>query len=251
MRLLRGMALCAAATAMGAVAHAATPFRVLALYGTQVEADHVAFARQAIHFYSDLAQKDGFTFTAATGFGSLNAQTLSQYQLVLWLDDMPADPLARKAFSDYMEHGGRWLGFHITSYTDEGTHWPWYVDFLGGAVFNTNSWPPMPATLQVDDASTTLTQGVPHEFVSPSNEWYIYKPSPREQANVKVFLSLKPSNYPLGWKDTLVGGDVPVVWTNTKYRMLYINMGHGDKIFTSYAQNRLFENALLWLRSHP
>jgi uncharacterized protein len=29
--------------------------------------------------------------------------------------------------------------------------------------------------------------------------------------------------------------------------MLYINMGHGDKIFTSEIQNKLFENAVVWL----
>jgi len=29
--------------------------------------------------------------------------------------------------------------------------------------------------------------------------------------------------------------------------MLYMNMGHGDKIFTSKEQNQIFENAVLWL----
>ena len=41
--------------------------------------------------------------------------------------------------------------------------------------------------------------------------------------------------------------DVPVVWTNTKYKMLYMNMGHGDKVFNSPTQNKLFENGILWL----
>jgi len=45
----------------------------------------------------------------------------------------------------------------------------------------------------------------------------------------------------------LEGGDIPVTWTNTKYRMLYTNMGHGNRIFTSAQQNRFFESALLWL----
>jgi type 1 glutamine amidotransferase len=45
----------------------------------------------------------------------------------------------------------------------------------------------------------------------------------------------------------LRGGDVPVVWTNTRYRMLYINMGHGNKIFTSDIQNRLMEDGMLWV----
>jgi len=64
---------------------------------------------------------------------------------------------------------------------------------------------------------------------------------------VKVLLTLDPANFPLGLKDTIGGGDVPVVWTNTKYRMIYFNMGHGDKIFTNGRQNRMFEDAVLWL----
>ena len=36
---------------------------------------------------------------------------------------------------------------------------------------------------------------------------------------------------------------VPVVWTNTEYRMLYINMGHGARIFDSPLQNRLLQQA--------
>jgi type 1 glutamine amidotransferase len=40
---------------------------------------------------------------------------------------------------------------------------------------------------------------------------------------------------------------VPVVWTNTNFKMLYMNMGHGDKVFTNSTQNKLFENGILWL----
>jgi len=29
--------------------------------------------------------------------------------------------------------------------------------------------------------------------------------------------------------------------------MVYMNMGHGNKIFTDPLQNQLFEDALLWL----
>jgi type 1 glutamine amidotransferase len=38
-----------------------------------------------------------------------------------------------------------------------------------------------------------------------------------------------------------------VVWTNTKFKMLYMNMGHGDKVFTDATQNKLFENGIVWL----
>jgi len=49
-------------------------------------------------------------------------------------------------------------------------------------------------------------------------------------------MTLAPSNYPLGFKDTLAGGDIPVTWTNTKYKMIYTNMGHGNQILTTHSR---------------
>ena len=59
--------------------------------------------------------------------------------------------------------------------------------------------------------------------------------------------SLSPENYPIGFKDTVEAGDFPVVWTNTDYNMVYLNMGHGRRIFTDATQNYLICNALRWL----
>jgi len=224
-------------------------FRVLAFYSAHEEPDHVQFAEQALSFFSALAEKDHFVFKATAHPEDMNLQTMKQYQVVLWLDDLPSDPAQRAAFAQYMEQGGGWLGFHSAGYNDDSTHWPWFVSFLGGAVFESNSWPPLPAELAVEDPTTPVTKDIAPHFESPANEWYIWKPDPRESHDIKVLLSLRTSNYPLGWKDTLIAGDLPVVWTNTRYRMLYMNMGHGDKIFTSAVQNRLFENAILWLGS--
>jgi len=225
--------------------------RVLAFYSETVEHDHVDFAHQVIEFYLAAAQRDRFDFASTTNWDDLNAANLAHYQLILWLDDQPHTQPQRAAFEQYMNHGGGWLGFHIAAYNDSDTHWPWFLGFLGGGVFYGNNWPPLPATLAVDDRSHPITRHLPETFLSPPNEWYIWKPSPRLNKDVKVLLTLAPLNYPLGFKDTLEGGDLPVVWTNTQYRMLYMNMGHGDKIFTSKTQNRLFEDAILWLGTLP
>jgi type 1 glutamine amidotransferase len=222
-------------------------FNVLAFYSTDVEKDHVMFAEEAMKFYSKLAKQDGFDFATTSNWDDLNATRLKDVQVVLWLDDFPHKPEQRAGFEQYMNHGGGWLGFHIAAYNDEGTHWPWFVNFLGGTVFYGNNWPPLPALVDVDDKSSPITRHLPAQFTSPTNEWYNWKPSPRLNKDIKVLLTLDKSNYPLGLKDTLKGGDLPVMWTNTKYRMVYMNMGHGDKIFTSPLQNQLFEDALLWL----
>lgn len=227
-----------------------TPFRALAFYTNKGEQDHIDFALDAIRYYGDLAKKDNFSFASTMDWNDMSAEKLKNVQLVIWLNDFPHTPGQRKGFEDYMNNGGAWLGFHVSAYNDESTGWPWFVDFLGGAVFFGNNWPPLPAKLVVDDRTHAVTQGLPATFTAPANEWYIWKPSPRLNKDVKVLLTLDPQNYPIGLKDTITGGDCPVVWTNTRYRMLYINMGHGDKIFTSETQNKLFENAILWLGAH-
>jgi type 1 glutamine amidotransferase len=221
-------------------------FHVLALYSTNVESDHVDFAKQAIVFFEQQAKKDHFDFQATTDWDVLNSASLVKYQVVLWLDDSPHTAAQRNAFELYMTHGGAWMGFHAAGYNDESTHWPWFVDFLG-AVFYGNSWPPLPARIDIDDRNDSMTRRLPASYLSPANEWYSWKPDPRDQKSIKVLATLDPANYPIGLKDTLTGGDIPVAWSNTRYRMVYMNMGHGDKIFDSPVQNTFFEDALLHL----
>jgi len=167
--------------------------------------------------------------------------------VVLWLNEFPKTEAERSSFERYMQNGGSWLGFHVAGYNDKDTHWPWFVEFMGGAVFYTNNWPPLPAALIVDTRKHPVTRHLPAKYQAPANEWYMWKPSPRLNPNVEVLVTLDPVNYPLGKKDLLTEGDIPVVWTNKRYRMVYMNMGHGDKIFQSDVQNRMFEDALFWL----
>jgi uncharacterized protein len=240
--------LLALAILFAATASAGQPrFKMLAFYSTSVEPDHVLFAEDALKFFTGCAAKDGFQFDATTNWENLNDAFLKTYQVVVWLNESPTNGEQRHAFQRYMENGGAWLGFHAAGYNDKDTNWPWFVDFLGGAVFYTNSWPPLPARLVLDDRTHEITDGIPQAYDSPANEWYIWKPSPRLNSDVRVLVTLDPSNYPLGLKDVLTSGDLPAVWTNTKYKMIYMNIGHGDKIFTSSVQNQLIENAVNWL----
>ena len=224
-------------------------FKILAFYSTNVEPDHVQFAQDALKFFADSATRENFRFDATTDWGKLNTATLKNYDMVVWLNNSPQNSEQRAAFERFAENGGAWLGFHFAGYNDESTKWQWFVDFLGGAVFYSNNWPPLPAKLVVDDKNHPVTAGLPEVYDSPANEWYVWKPSPRLNKDVRVLLTLDSSNYPLGFKDVLESGDLPVVWTNTKYRMLYLNMGHGDKIFTSSTQNQLIAHAIDWLGS--
>lgn len=243
---LTGLLLCGVSVSRGFPERQA-PYRVLAFYTDNGEPDHIDFAKQALAFFGNLAKQNNFEFQSTTRWEDLNPENLKKFQLILWLNDFAHSAEQRKAFEDYMSGGGAWLGFHVSGYNDETTNWPWFVDFLGGAVFYGNNWPPLPASLAVDDRNHAVTRRLPVTLASPTNEWYIWKPSPRLDKQVKILLTLDPRNYPLGLKDTITAGDLPVVWTNTRYRMIYMNMGHGDKIFSSKEQNALFEDSLLWL----
>lgn len=246
-RLHLALAFLAVTLAPPVVYSQAAAVHVLAFYSTDVEADHLDFAKQAVTFFANAAARDHYLFASTTNWDDMNPERLKNVQIILWLNDSARTPQQRAAFEQYIEHGGGWFGFHFAAYNDSDTHWPWFVEFLGGPVFYGNSWPPLPATLIIDDRTSPITRHLPGHFQSPANEWYSWQPSPRANKDVKVLLTLDPCNYPLGFKDTLTGGDIPVAWTNTKYRMVYMNMGHGDKIFSDPHQNRMFEDALLWL----
>lgn len=222
-------------------------FHALVFYSTTVEGDHVQFAKDALAFFYSIASKDQFEINETINWEDLNEVNLRKYQLVVWLNDSPTKPEQRVAFQRYMERGGAWLGFHASGYNDENTGWPWFVEFLGNSVFSINSWPPLPAKLAIDERAHPVTGNLPDSYVAPPNEWYLWNPSPRLNSDVRVLVTLDPTNYPLGLKDVVLAGDCPVVWTNLKYKMVYMNMGHGSQILRNLAQNQLIENTILWL----
>jgi uncharacterized protein len=221
---------------------------VLIFFSLNVEADHMLFATDALRFFAEAADRHDFRVEATSNWADMNEENLKQYQLVVWLNGLP--PTAQQqAFERYMESGGAWLGFHVSAFNTASSRWGWFRQFIGGGAFGVNNWPPLPARLIVDDTESPVTRGIPKTWVAPINEWYSWRPSPRLDKNVHVLVTLDPAQYPLGIKGLITDRDpdVPVVWTNTEFKMLYVNMGHGDKIFTSTTQNMLIENGILWL----
>lgn len=148
-----------------------------------------------------------------------------------------------------MENGGGWLGFHAAGYNDRSTRWPWFNKFLGCGSFYCNNWPPQPVLLTLDNTESDITRNLPAEFVAPESEWYRFNPSPRANKDVEIIASISPKNYPLGIKDVVRSGDFPVAWRNKKYRMVYLNYGHGDREFSDATQNLMTVNAFRYVVS--
>lgn len=221
-------------------------FRALLIWDPSAEPAHVEFDRQALRFFHKLSYGEGFTYDVRTEC-PVSQDTLRQYQVVVMLNALPHNDAAREAFRQYMEQGGGWLGFHGTGYNDANTHWPWLNEFLGCGPFLANNWPPQPALVEVESKHHPITRTLPKQFVAPASEFYQFSPSPRANKDVEVLVSISPKNYPFGIKDIVTHGDFPIVWTNKKYRMVYLNMGHGDESFIDAMQNLLFTNAFRWV----
>lgn len=224
-------------------------FKALIYYMQHAEEAHVQFAEQATTFFKKLNYGDGFVLDITTDFSKYPYEKLKEYNVIIMLNTSPNTKAERDAFEQYMENGGGWVGFHAAAYNDKNTHWPWFVKFLGGGVFYCNNWPPQPVLVEVDNEEHPVTKNLPASFVAPASEWYQWTPSPRQNKDVEVLLSLSPKNYPLGIKDVVNFGDFPIVWSNKNYRMIYLNMGHGDEEFIDGTQNLLLVNAFRWVVS--
>ena len=243
-------------------------FKVIAFYTGKNDPAHVSFVLEANRWFTKNAKKYHFNYDSTNNWENLNRDFLAKYNIVLFLDTRPEKPDQRAAFKQYMEHGGAWIGFHFAAFalTPSGysQNWDWYHNvFLGSGEYKGNTWRPTSAILRVEERNHAATKHLPQTFNASPNEWYSWKNDLRKNPDIEVLLSIDPSSFPVGtgpkiweiWKD----GDYPVVWTNKKYRMLYINMGHNDIdyagktnkelsfTFDNPVQNKLVINALRWL----
>lgn len=224
-------------------------FKALIYYSDTAEEAHVTFARHAIEFFHKLSYGEGFHYEVTTSMADY-AGRLSDFDIIIAINAMPGSDAERLEFQRYMENGGGWMGFHGAAYNDQRTGWGWFNKFLGAGTFSCNTWPPQPALMDVTGGALhPVTRNLPESFVAPACEWYQWNESPGSKDNVEVLVSLSPRNYPIGIKDVVSFGEFPIVWSNKDYRMIYLNIGHGDEEFTNATQNLLLVNAFRWIAS--
>lgn len=236
------------------------PLKVLALFSAGYDAAHINYAHESNAFFPNFAKQNNFTYDSSKNWDMLNDPTLVQkYQVVMFMDDQPPAS-ARAGFQKYMENGGGFIGYHVSAFCTSASEWDWYhTKFLGAGAFRSNTWGPTPATMKVEDVNHPVTKGFPVTFKSETSEWYNWTNDLRKNPDIKVLCSIDPSSYPLGtdpnqsWRS----GDNPIVWTNTKFKMIYCNSGHNDMDYAankaksltwSNAQHcQLILNAINWL----
>jgi uncharacterized protein len=244
----------------------APEFRVIAFYTGINDAAHVSFVHEANRWFTGMAQKYNFQYDSTNNWDNMNENYLSRYQVVIFLDTRPDSIIQREAFRKYMENGGAWMGFHFCAFALTPSaypqNWDWYhKQFLGAGQYAGNTWAPTTAILRTEDRKHPSTRHLPETFTASPNEWYKWEFDIRNNPDIKILLSIDPASFPLGTgpkpHEIWHSGYYPVLFRNTKYKMLYINMGHNiidsktgatlSHTFGNKFQDRLVIDALLWL----
>jgi uncharacterized protein len=260
------LAVCNIASAAGK--KSAPEFKVIAFFTGINDAAHVSFVHEANKWFAKMSEKYNFRYDSTNNWDNMNDEFLSHYQVVIFLDTRPDSAYQREAFRKYIENGGAWMGFHFSAFALTPSafpqNWDWYhKQFLGSGQYAGNTWAPTTAVLRTEDRKHPATRHLPATFIASPNEWYKWEFDLRNNPDIKILLSIDPSSFPLGTgpkpHEIWHSGYYPMVWTNTKYRMLYINMGHNiidyanktnkelSQTFTNSTQNKLVIDGLFWL----
>jgi hypothetical protein len=243
-------------------------FNVVGFFTAKNDRAHISYVHEANKWFSNMASKHGFVYDSTSNWKNLNAEFLAKYQVMLFLDTRPEDPAQRTAFEKYMENGGGWMGFHFAAFALTPSafeqNWDWYhKTFIGADQYKSNTWRPTAAILRVEDRKHPATRHLPATFKSSRNEWYRWTADLTKNPDIDILISIDSTSFPLGTgpkpHEIWHSGYYPVVWTNKKYRMIYVNMGHNDIdyenktnkelsfTFGNPLQDNLVLDGLLWL----
>ena len=210
-----------------------------------VEAAHAALV--------DLSRRNGWAIVATDRGGAITPDMLQQFDAVIW-NNVSGDVLTltqRKAFHDYIEGGGGFVGLHGSA-GDPVSFWDWYVDILVGARFAGHPMSPQfqDARVVVENAAANgIGRGLPSAWTM-KDEWYSFKNNPRI-TGATVIATLDESTYsPVGMagKDLRMGTDHPIAWTRCVQdgRSFYSAIGHRPEAYSDPHHVLLLEQAIRW-----
>ncbi|QRR00417.1 ThuA domain-containing protein [Dyadobacter sandarakinus] len=246
----------------------AAPFHIIAFFTGKNDQAHVSFVREANRWFPSVAAENGFTYDTTSNWNNLNTAFLSRYQVVLFLDTRPEKEEQRAAFKQYMKNGGAWMGFHFAAFALTPSaypqNWDWYHNvFIGAGQYGSNTWRPTSAILKVENKDNPAVKGLPPTFKASPNEWYRWEKDLKANPDISILLSIDPASFPLGTgpkqHEIWHHGYYPVAWTNRKYKMIYMNMGHNDMdyehgtnkelsfTFRNEVQNKFILDGIKWL----
>lgn len=145
-------------------------------------------------------------------------------------------PEGQRAFQQFIEGGGGYVGVHAASDTEY--NWPWYGRLVG-AYFDGH--PAVQKAIVRVETRTRSTRMLPAEW-ERRDEWYNFRSSPSD--SVTVLLTLDESTYGGG----TMGGDHPIAWRHAvaEGRAWYTGGGHTNATFQDSLFRQHLRGGLRW-----
>lgn len=171
-----------------------------------------------------LGEENNFKVTATEDANYFNADTLKNYDAVIFLNTTGNifNKEQEASFKSFIQSGGGFVGIHAA--TDTEYDWPWYGKFIG-AYFDSHP-EQQQATIEIVDSNHLATKNIPKKW-SHFDEWYNFK---NISTNINVLANLDESSY----KDGKNGDHHPIAWYQEfdGGKMFYTGLGHTDEAYS-------------------
>jgi hypothetical protein len=180
-----------------------------------------------------LGEQYKFGVDTTTDSTQFTIKNLKKYNAVIFLNTT-GDVLneeQQKAFQQYIQSGGGFVGVHAATDTEYG--WQWFGNLVG-AYFG-NHPKIQEAVLHITDSTNSATKHLPNPW-KRTDEWYNYKWM-ADDLHVLMMLDETSytggkmnNNHPISWYHTYDGG-----------RAFYTGLGHTDESYSDplYLQHLL------------
>ena len=221
----------------------AAPAKVL--YLTQSAAfPHPVLPHSEAVFSRLAAESDQFDLTVSRDASTLTADTLSQYDAVVFFTtgELPMDAAQKAALLAYVRGGGGFVGVH--SATDTFYEWPGYLALIGG-YFDGHPWH-QEVTVRVEDGSHPATRHLGESF-RIHDEIYQYRDWSRD--NVNVLLSLDVESVDMTARGIKRSDrDFALAWTRDEGagRVFYTALGHRPEVWDDERFQRHLLEGINW-----
>lgn len=197
--------------------------------------------------FAEMAARRGWRVTFTDNGAAFDKARLKAYDAVVW-NNVSGDVLTlpqRKAFQDYLAHGGGFAGVHGSG-GDPIYIWDWYADTLIGARFKGHPMNPQfqAAKVVVEGPKTGIVAKLPDSWTM-TEEWYSFAASPRAKG-VRVLAHLDESTY--NPASMAMGADHPIAWSHClgDGRAFYTAIGHRPESYTEPNSAQLLEEGVAW-----
>jgi type 1 glutamine amidotransferase len=149
---------------------------------------------------------------------------LKKYDVVIFLNTTGnvLNDEQQKAFQQYIQAGGGFVGVHAA--TDTEFDWPWYGNLVGAYFVNHPKI--QDATLIISDSTHPATKHLPKQW-KRKDEWYNFKSI---AGDLQVLITIDESSYNGGTN----GAGHPMAWYHNYDggRAFYTALGHTDESYS-------------------